>query len=87
MDPLRFTAKFDPFLSLDCTPPPPALHPGAIQGKELIKVCHLATLDATGEARRRLTEEVRKVCGGGDSGVQEGERDLCVDVRVQLFRG
>ena len=24
--------------------PPPALHPGAIQGKEGIKFCHLATL-------------------------------------------
>ena len=34
--------KFDPFLSLDCAPRP--LHPGAIQGKEGIKFCHLATL-------------------------------------------
>ena len=34
-------AKFDPFLSLDCAP---ALHPGAIQGKEGIKFCYLATL-------------------------------------------
>ena len=32
---LRYAAKFDPFL---------ALHPGAIQGKEGIKFCHLATL-------------------------------------------
>ena len=39
MAPLRYAAKFDPFLSLDC-----ALHPGAIQGKEGIKFCHLATL-------------------------------------------
>ena len=31
MAPLRYTAKFDPFLSLDCAP---ALHPGTIQGKE-----------------------------------------------------
>ena len=42
MAPLRCAAKFDPFLSLDCAPP--ALHPGAIQGKEGIKFCHLATL-------------------------------------------
>ena len=34
-------AKFDPFLSLDYIP---ALHPGAIQGKEGIKFCYLATL-------------------------------------------
>ena len=39
---LRYAAKFDPFLSLDCAPH--ALHPGAIQGKEGIKFCHLATL-------------------------------------------
>ena len=38
-------AKFDPFLSLDCAPH--TLHPGAIQGKERITFCHLATL-ATG---------------------------------------
>ena len=36
-------AKFDPFLSLR----PHALHPGAIQGKEGIKFCHLATPDVT----------------------------------------
>ena len=39
---LRYAAKFDPFLSLDCAPH--TLHPGAIQGKEGIKFCHLATL-------------------------------------------
>ena len=41
MAPLRYAAKFDPFLSLDY---PPALYPGTIQGKEGIKFCHLATL-------------------------------------------
>ena len=45
MAPLHCAAKFDPFLSLDC-PPPPALHPGAIQGKKGIKFCQLATLSA-----------------------------------------
>ena len=39
MAPLRYAAKFDSFLSLDC-----ALQPGAIQVKEGIKFCHLATL-------------------------------------------
>ena len=38
--PLCYAAKFDPFLSLR----PHALHPGAIQGKEGIKFCHLATM-------------------------------------------
>ena len=38
MDPLLYAAKFDPFLSLDC------VHPGAIQGMEEIKICHLATV-------------------------------------------
>ena len=33
MAPLHYAAKFDPF------------HPGAIQGKEGIKFCHLATLN------------------------------------------
>ena len=41
--PLRYTAKLDPFLSLDCTSQ--ALHPGAIQGNEGIKFCYLATLN------------------------------------------
>ena len=36
-------AKFDPFLSLSV--PPHTLHPGAIQGKEGIKFCYLATLE------------------------------------------
>ena len=47
-------AKFDP--PTPCTPVPPsptpwrphALHPGAIQGKEGIKFCHLATLGTAG---------------------------------------
>ena len=39
MAPLRYAAKFDPFLSLDRAP-----HPGTIQGKEGIKFCYLATL-------------------------------------------
>ena len=43
--PVRCAAKFDPFLSLDFAPTP--LHPGAIQGKEGIKFCHLATLNST----------------------------------------
>ena len=41
---LRYAAKFDPFLSLDCAPTPSSPHPGAIQGKEGIKFCHLATM-------------------------------------------
>ena len=42
MAPLRYAAKYDPFISLDCAPMPST--PGAIQGKEEIKFCHLATL-------------------------------------------
>ena len=41
MAPLHCAAKFDPFLALDCAIH--ALHPSAIQGKEGIKLCHLAT--------------------------------------------
>ena len=37
-------AKSDPFLSLDCTAPGWRVV-GAIQGKEGIKFCHLATLE------------------------------------------
>ena len=44
MAPLRYLAKFEPLFSLDCAP---VLHPCAIQGKEGIKFCHLATLVAT----------------------------------------
>ena len=36
MAPLRYAAKFDPCISLDCAP---ALQAGAIQGKEWIKFC------------------------------------------------
>ena len=47
MAPLRYAAKFDPFLSLDCAPTPStlcpqALQPGAIQGKEGFKFCFVA---------------------------------------------
>ena len=42
MAPLRYDAKFDPFLSLDCAPA--ALLPSVIHGKEGMKFCHLATL-------------------------------------------
>ena len=42
MAPLRYAAKFDPLPFLGVRPH--ALHPGAIQGKEGIKFCHLATL-------------------------------------------
>ena len=36
MAPLRYAAKFDPFLSLDCAPT--TLDPGAIQGNDDDKV-------------------------------------------------
>ena len=48
---LRYPAKFDPFLSLDCAPTAPTLHHATIQGKEGIKFCHLATLAHTYEWR------------------------------------
>ena len=41
MAPLSYAAKFDPFLTLIAPPPS---NPSAIQGKEEIKFCHLATL-------------------------------------------
>ena len=41
MAPPRCTAKFNPFLSLDCAPARPST---PIQGKEGIKFGHLATL-------------------------------------------
>ena len=47
MAPLRCAAKFDPFLR------PHALHSGAIQGKEGIKLYHLATLLQRRRRRRR----------------------------------
>ena len=49
MAPLRYAAKFDPFLSLDCTP---ALHPCAIQGREGIK-CAIWQPCSKGLARKR----------------------------------
>ena len=43
MAPLRYAAKFDPFLSLDCAPQPPPWR-NLRKGKEGIKFCHLATV-------------------------------------------
>ena len=54
MAPLRYAAKLDPYLSLDVGLHPRALHPGAIQGKEGIKFCHLATLDRNTEAAQHF---------------------------------
>ena len=50
MAPLRYAAKFDPFLSLDYPPP------WAIQRKEGIKFCQLTTLKTTttGETVERI---------------------------------
>ena len=42
MAPLRYAAKFDPFLSLDCAPHPPPWH----KERKGIKFCHLATFAA-----------------------------------------
>ena len=72
MAPLRYAAKYDPFLSLDCAPS--ALHPGAIQGKEGIKFCHLATLQEVGSdgGSNKLvidTSRDNSVVSGGISGV------------------
>mgnify|MGYP001409471989 CR=1 FL=1 len=54
MAPLRYAAKFDTFLSLDCVP----TH--ALQGKEGIKFCYLATLETgEGEVGEEVEEELR----------------------------
>ena len=59
MAPLRYAAKFDPFLSLDC-----ARVEGV--GVEGITFCHLATLAATvTQCRRR-----HQVAHGNGSGVK-----------------
>ena len=55
MPSLCYTAKFDLFISLNCAP---ALNPGAIQGKEGIKFCHLATLQRKDKTR----SEARVAC-------------------------
>ena len=61
MAPLHYAAKFDPFLSLYLRPH--ALHPGAIQGKEGIKFCHLAT-----SLQGRLLDGGAEQPLGGDHG-------------------
>ena len=65
MAPLRYAAKFDPFLC------PHALHPDAIQGKERIKFCHLATLHII-SGRRHLSGGLLRVHLPGDAGVLGG---------------
>ena len=56
---VRYAAKLDPFLSLDCAHH--ALHPGAIQGKEGIKFCHLATLTAGVDGERKITRNQKRI--------------------------
>ena len=46
---LRYTAKFDPFLSLDC-----ARVEGVGRRKGSIKFCHLATLEAEAEEQSQV---------------------------------
>ena len=45
-------------LSLDCAPS--ALHPGALQGKEGINFCHLATLEEAARENRLRGEQRRE---------------------------
>ena len=49
-----------PFLGLR----PHTLHPGAIQGKEGVKFCHLATLQGTSRARAKLSPSLTHVSKG-----------------------
>ena len=51
MAPLRYAAKFDPFLSLDCAPTPSTLAQSNQSNRNPInpiKFCHLATLPENG---------------------------------------
>ena len=60
MAPLRYAAKFDPFCSLDCAP----TH--ALQGREGIKFCYLATLERMTMSRKAVKKGHRsKVMGEG----------------------
>ena len=73
MAPLRYAAKFDPFLSLDCASH--ALQPGAIQGKEGIKFCPLATLEVlegVGRTPQSARAEVDRVEGHATAAVEPG---------------
>ena len=65
MAPLRYAAKFDPFLSLDCAP---TLHPGAIQGKEGIKFCDLATLPRDPLLHDQVVAALVEILDPGDQG-------------------
>ena len=69
---LRYAAlqNLNPFLELR----PHTLHPGAIQGKEGIKFCHLATL-ALGERRPLLADPGGR--GGDRGGAQGQDAELC----------
>ena len=62
MAPLRYAAKFDPFLSLEG-----GERGGAIQGKEGIKFCYLATLTCTsGAAGAAARARADKLLGDPD---------------------
>ena len=81
MAPLSYAAKLDPFLSLDCATH--ALHPGAIQGKEGIQFCHLATLPGVLGAERlhlRVLDDAAVV----HVGVVPLEHGVAVHVRLGL---
>ena len=74
MAPLRYAAKFDPFPSLDCAL---ALQSGAIQGKEGIKLCHLATLP-TGRSTWPIRTPARLLTAAAPSRrPRSGRRRIC----------
>ena len=77
MAPLRFAAKFDPFLSLDCASPLPlSSTPGAIQEKEGIKFCHLATLSVSSELAFSSGERRYSWRNGEEEEEEEGGEEV-----------
>jgi len=86
MAPLCCAANFDPYLSLDCAL---ALHPGAIQRKEGIKFCHLATLVGRSVAStpdEQVSFSLRKIGGKKIKGREgSGQREGVISSNFQFL--
>ena len=85
MAPLRYAAKFDPFLSLDCA----RVEGVGAQRKEGIKFCHLATLVQSrlfGMAKCVIDEERKRTRSEGKGSILHPAASRSVELH-KLSRG
>ena len=80
MAPLRFTAKFDPFLSLDCTPPDPPPWRNPRKGRD--QILPSGNLGFRLHPLAPVDEEDK---GDSDAENGEGDKNVKEKVRVEIW--